>query len=184
MQLVQPSLFSSSYSSLPEQHRPSTKLAFSQGGELDYFRGRVFGGINQVPNYDLEILMKCAWQYPDQKNTSVRVDGTDILEYLVQGFDIQTTKEGSTFMCTKNDQIQYHFGVSVLESIRDHWGDLPEDFIAWVNQRRLYAAADIFWGDDGEIYMPCLDSLSGHPIICGHSPHSLVFDQKDWFLRG
>jgi len=168
---------------LSQQNVSTLPSVFSPGGDLDYYRGRVFGGVAYAEDFMPEVFMHYAWQHPDQLVSDDHFDGTDVLEYLVQGFDGRTAQEFSTFMCRDNDQIQHHFGIGALEFIRNHWNILPKRLIAWASKRRLYAAADTFWGDDKEIYIPCLDCLSGHPVICGHSPHSLIFDKKDVFLR-
>ncbi len=184
MKLMQPSQSVSPYSFLPENHRPTSKPVFSNGAELDYFSGRVFCNIQYANNIDPEIIVNYSWQHPDQASRDVHIDGNGILEYLVQGFDSKNAEEYSTFICLESDQIQYHFGVKALEFIRNNWNNLPREFISWVSRHRLYAASDTFWGNDGEIYIPCLNGLSGHPIICGHSPRWLTFDKKDLFLRG
>ncbi len=167
---------------LPYSNSAAVPSVFSPGGDLDYFHGRVFGGVQYAPNLVPDIFMSYGWQHPDQLNSSTHVDGTDIVRYLVTEFDPRTAQEFSIFKCRENDQIQYHFGVDALKFIKDFWNDLPADFINWASRRRLYAAADTFWGDDGHIYMPCLIGFSQKREICGHSIY-LDFHPEDVLLR-
>jgi hypothetical protein len=156
---------------------------FLPGGDLDYFKSRVFVGIESGGFFTAESLMQTSWQHPKQLIASEYVDGCFILDCLVQGFDSAQIDTDTVYRCRKTDGIQGHLGVSVLESLRKHWQKLPKVFVEWARDKRLYALADTFWGDDGEIYMPVLVSVSDTPRICGHSPNSLIFDKKDVFLK-
>lgn len=156
---------------------------FSSGGDLDYFKSRVFVGIESGGFSTAESLMQTSWQHPKQLIAGQYIDGCSILDGLVEGLNSAQIDENTIYKCRSTDGIQGHLGLSVLESLSKHWQKLPKVFVEWARDKRLYALADTFWGDDGEIYMPVLISSSGTPRICGHSPNSLVFDKKDVFLK-
>lgn len=156
---------------------------FSPGAELDYFRSRLFACVETKAEYTVDSLMENFWQHPRQLIASDYIDGCYILNSLVEGLNSAEANEGTLYRCRVTDGIQGHLGVTFLEFLKMNWEDLSPEFRHWASDKRLYALADTFWGDDGEIYMPFFKVFSGKPEICAEAPNNSVFGKKDVFLK-
>ena len=158
-----PSTFAEEFGKLLREWEPSSRIpSIIQTSTLpqptfpDWSLGKILRDVVSPKTFDVNRLMKNAWQHANQTGDNQRPTGHEILATLVKSYVVREDKAGMTYQVQPTDLINRHFGLRELLWLENNWKTLPRAFRKWAKGKWLDGWVDVVRDDVGYLRVPYL----------------------------